>query len=1582
MVYAADGSLYGEAVDSVESYVARTVGTDVEALGEAVMAFSDAAYDYLLHRDDEQPSGGQASADVEVNADGTVKTEVSMTDNNVQATVPAGVAVKDGTTSLVLCVNEMDESEADVTVGENETAMSLNVHVDGVAESNTKAILVNLGEILPVGLNMGNVALYHVEEGETVEMARVLTMEELDEHNEYYYDPITGEVTVALASFSEIAVVSDDEAKWEGEYDYTWYDAAKTELTIANADQLAGLSAIVGGMDGRTQDSFAGKTIKLACDIAIGDTNSENGMVFYPIGYYNSDGTYEKTNTAISSGFKTFEGTFDGNGHTVSDFCQNTWEMKGDHEWYDATLQYYRDGMGLFGKVYGGTVKNLTIDNFSSDGEITTTGCVAAYADCGATFENIAITNCNPRVYNIGNGGIVGCVGWYTKEATDKKVTFTNITVDNSNKISALWGSWDVACGGIVGQYYPTSGQTSAGSPKNAGVHFENCHVAAQIDVNNDVCANYQYYAYRYAGMIIGSIRENETIDGHVYPKMDGITAKGCTVNYGDWNHYWYCELVANSLASYTHDHQFSRLTKVDGVDAVNKMVTVNGETTAIPESGRYNYVVVADMEKPEEAVCYHFVDGEVWNHEDAGTETVNGETVLKEDKQHYYLPFVDQLFTGYGWGVTSRGIRNYAGIVDLAGGITEDEENTSVEKFRYIGEDTYYGGMTLTVGELFEAIENAEVEIDLDNVQVFVSAADEKSTVSGTYTANAEDWTKGTLTISGEGAAIITITDYYYCKTTTANVLVKFGIATEDDLLIFSNRVNAGETGLDAGLVADIELTVDSVDTDRWVSYRNNYTYSHAIGSLENPYSGTFDGRGHKIAGLNMYVVVNSTINGTNATAHAVGLFGATDGATIRNITVGGILETDKKGGSAGNYGGLIGKATDTVVENCINEVTIKAYGYGMSYLHNVGGVIGYAEGVTMRNCGNEGTLDTRNTQYAGGLIGYMAPYENPTTVEMSYNIADIVGCEFVGGLVGYIKGCTAAAEKDLIKDCYSLGDVGSVYLLSDESAYRTQDQGGTLLGHYDTASFAIENCYTTGTTHEVDVADSTYGIVHHQSSNKPFTNLHYLNIGLRAGSLNGNGVTAYTAEADMQTREFADAMGDAFLYVENSFPILKWQCKHTLQDATYTPNGDKTHTVKPFCGSCGSSTGESYEERCEVEEGEIYCMKCGTLVEGAVFDIATAEDLLVFSALVQEGHTDMNARLTADITLNVTNADTDRWVSYRTAYHYSHAIGSLENPYSGTFDGQGHTISGLDMMAVVSATIDGVCLDTVEHTVGLFGVTKNATIKNVIVDGVLVAQASSSDKGRYGGLIGKATDTTVENCVSKVDIAGYSGLNYGVMLSNYGGLIGYAEGVTMDKCGFEGSIDTYNTRYVGGLIGHVVAYAEPTTVMNSYNTADIVGGSYVGGISGYIDGCTTEGKSDLIKNCYSHGDIASIKSTSVTGTYATVEQGGTLFGSCASSASFAVENCYTTGTTHEKDTTGKTYGVARIDVGNPSFANLHYLNVGLKATWDGDDGVTAHSEAAEMQTEEFAATMGDAFVHVAGDYPILVWQQSETNN
>ena len=806
-------------------------------------------YDTDAEWGDNLDNENTASAPIVLNANGELTENVTLTgENGITATIPAGTKFKAGTKNANLNVNKLVNSGANITLADNEESKSYDVHIANLANDNESVISIAIAEFLPLGLNMGNYKLYHVENGNTVEMTLVPSAS-TPVHNTYEYDPATGDVVLHLASFSEVALVADTENAWEGNFDYSWYNASKTELTIANADQLAAFGAIVGGMNGNTRDSFAGKTVKLVSNINIGDLDSENGIVFYPIGYYNNTGNYTKEagkvgpdGSAVVSGFKTFEGTFDGNGNIIANFYQNTWEMFGDYnDGYSGTPNHYRDGMGLFGKVYSGTVKNLTVYNFSSDGEFTTTGCIAAYADCGATFENIAIVQCNPRVYNIGNGGIVGCVGWYANDAHDKAVRFINITVDNTNKISALWGSWDVACGGLVGQYYPTSGQSNA--IDNAGIYMENCHVAAQIDVYNDVCANYQYYAYRYSGILIGSVRENIEVDGHVYPNMDGIEAKNCTVHFGDWNDYYYCELVANSLASYTHDHQMSRLVQVSKVDVDNMKVTdLQGKTTDIPKSGRYNYVVVNGEHATENATCYHFVDGAVWDHKDAGTETVNGETVLKEDKQHIYREF-NNLVTGYGWGVTSKGVDDMNGV-DILDRLVGD----SVDKFTGKAPNNVITGTTFKLGDLFSYAING-VAINSQSVVVTVKNLDENGTVKATITPNATDWTKTTIKLTGSGRISITIQDYYFCNPTTITLNV-------DDLYLvgFINGANYGCEGDSANLgkykFVDGKLTVTFTEnsyvflkttgnanwygTKSYATSQSSTLYNHSTGALE----------------------------------------------------------------------------------------------------------------------------------------------------------------------------------------------------------------------------------------------------------------------------------------------------------------------------------------------------------------------------------------------------------------------------------------------------------------------------------------------------------------------------------------------------------------------------------------------------------------------------------------------------------------------------------------------------------------------------------------------------------------------------
>lgn len=695
---------------------------------------------------------GKVSADVTPDNGKVPSGGVNLSGEGISAFVPAGVAMEDGANKLTLSITPLKNTTSDITVVNNEILIPVDVHIDGVAEDNTVPIVIELGEVLPKYMNMGNYHLFHVEDGTTSKMTLVNDASELTAHNTFTYDPLTGEVSVAMASFSEVTMLADTSNAWEGNTDVSWYDANKTELTIANADQLHAFSQIVGGIaSGIARDSFEGKTVKLLSDINLNHGNvvsdeekgSATTTIFYPIGYNNNKEFVSKNNcnrpttveTNVESTVYSFEGVFDGDGHTISNFYQNTWEMFGDYnDGYSGTPNYYKDAMGLFGYVVNGAVKNLTVDKFKSDGEFTPTGVIAAYA-ANSTFENIAITHCNPRVYNTGNGGIIGIAG--REHETKETITLKNITVDNTNIISALWGSWDVACGGLVGMY---RGNADAnGDATGDTVNFDNCHVAAQIDVYNDVCGNYQYYAYRYAGMIIGSIRHNTTNEeGKVIPNMAGVSASGCTVNYGDWNDYYYCEFEENTMASYSEDYQFSRVPN-DEIDI---------------SKGK------------EQATCIGH------EHTDA------------EDKRAVYLPF-HQLFTGYSWGVNSIGLKEYSGIVtDLD--ITEGDQNESVAKFesKFINDYLYRVGNQNTVylESLFQA--NTELyedekpkfdengkklarEISDTGVYVSVDKVDENSNVSGTFTANTTDWKKGTIQFSGTGVVKVTIQDYDFCKPT-----------------------------------------------------------------------------------------------------------------------------------------------------------------------------------------------------------------------------------------------------------------------------------------------------------------------------------------------------------------------------------------------------------------------------------------------------------------------------------------------------------------------------------------------------------------------------------------------------------------------------------------------------------------------------------------------------------------------------------------------------------------------------------------------------------------------------------------------
>ena len=295
--------------------------------------------------------------------------------------------------------------------------------------------------------------------------------------------------TLATPSLANTSVA------WDGSADTSWYNETDTEFTLTTAKQLAGLAELVDG-----GNTFEGKLIVLTADIdlyAVGG-NGER-ITFNPIG----------------ENEQYFRGTFDGQGHTISNLYQSGWALGYDWDHYGT--------IGLFSYLWDATIKNLTIENAECFVEGGNVGGIAgsAWGDC--TFENIEIVNSTFATYNNRAAGIVGYTG-----GSGATFTFKGITVDEDTVIAGLWGSFDSSLGGIMG---------SLGAESNA--HFEDVDVACRLDAYNDVTASYKYYNYRMCGMLIGRIMKNT--GGTLVPEQVGVTlGDNVVVTFGDWANYHY----------------------------------------------------------------------------------------------------------------------------------------------------------------------------------------------------------------------------------------------------------------------------------------------------------------------------------------------------------------------------------------------------------------------------------------------------------------------------------------------------------------------------------------------------------------------------------------------------------------------------------------------------------------------------------------------------------------------------------------------------------------------------------------------------------------------------------------------------------------------------------------------------------------------------------------------------------------------------------------------------------------------------------------------------------------------------------
>ncbi len=299
----------------------------------------------------------------------------------------------------------------------------------------------------------------------------------------------------------------------------------KVENNVINISSVAGLLAW-GASDYATTSS-AGITMRLTNDIDLTGVTTD-GDSFAPIG---STGEYRPDGRLLT---ETFEGTFDGGGHTIKGINQSGWD-------FGYMLGKY-GSLGLFAELNNATVKDIVIEGLDAAVEGGDVAFIAGSVTGTCVFENITIKNSSIGTYNNGCGSIVGWSG-------PGNYTFRNIKLGEDVVLGGLWGSFDSSIGGIVGQAEP-----------GATYNFENVEIKCRIDAYNDCTASYKYGNYRMCGMIIGRCNETAEINGENYPDLSkyNLSFKDVTVTYGDWMNYHYCTLADGSIkraeAGYAYD--------------------------------------------------------------------------------------------------------------------------------------------------------------------------------------------------------------------------------------------------------------------------------------------------------------------------------------------------------------------------------------------------------------------------------------------------------------------------------------------------------------------------------------------------------------------------------------------------------------------------------------------------------------------------------------------------------------------------------------------------------------------------------------------------------------------------------------------------------------------------------------------------------------------------------------------------------------------------------------------------------------------------------------------------------------------
>ena len=750
-----------------------------------------------------------------------------------------------------------------------------------------------------------------------------------------------------------------------------------------------------------------------------------------------------------------FQGTFDGNGKTISNLYIN------------ATSNY----TGFFGYAYVGSIKNITFDN----ARVKNTGgynfgiLVGNAGSC--IIENIkTLANCSVEGENyvggiagVANGNISNC----ENRATVKGIrslggvvaAYSGNSITSCANYGVVTGSGE-SVGGIAGYFNSGTIQNSANYGDVTGTDNVGnlIGLAEECNLNNVLgTGNVTATSAKLAGLLVGNIRKSSSTASGIlaYNSSAKLTING-TEQTGDAVK----AIGGGSLTSAEKIMAFTEEQLKSGLVANQLQKNVSGNARWGQKLNTNDYPLLGSADEV-------YLDGNVTMNclgELEGTFTntkpaQEGTFTFKHGDSPKHHKFVAATCTTDGnieyWecNLCHKSFSNeqmtqmVSSLVVVSATGHEYDENDKCTKCQQEIPFLTLGNNLITIEKTY----GSKNEISGYNLYKYTAPEDGKLEV--TANSNGQD-TYGTLWESRTAASYLTYNDdsyerdfkitYIVTKGTTyyigareffgkaiegevkLNVKMNgldrelpagmtgkgteaepFVLKTADHLAWFRDCVNECNTLVCAKIADEVkEIDMSTVchkaDTEKQVA-ELSWT---PIGNFDNNYQGTFDGNGKTIS--NLYI---------NATSEFAGFFGYLAGGNIKNITFDnakvnstGIYYTGILAGYAGSCifeniktlgncsvegkqitGGIAGIAVGNI-SNCENHAEVKGMG-------SLGGILGmyYGSDNSITSCANYGAV-TGTYRQVGGMVGYF----DSGTIQNSANYGDITGKDNVGNLIG----------------------------------------------------------------------------------------------------------------------------------------------------------------------------------------------------------------------------------------------------------------------------------------------------------------------------------------------------------------------------------------------------------------------------------------------------------------------------------------------------------------------------------------------------------------------------------------------------